>query len=278
MSCERIQAQLRADAEPAPEIEEHLDACVDCAAVAAEVEGLVTDDGADLPEVAGLLGQVESAIAAERGPLAWLRERSTPVRLMLAVAIGFGIPLAFGIATLRADISVYPVVRFAAIGGAFAAALAAALWVGLRPLHRPGLSTAALRGLALFAVAAMVVSAAIPAAHAAHPASIGGVGDDLVRRALACFLTGLAVGVPVALAGRALGRAHASWLGAPAMAPLAGAVAGNLALHLHCPLVAPQHLLAGHAAVLVPFAIAIGWIALRWRRRGVSPAPLSTRR
>lgn len=266
MRCEHIQAHLRAGGEPGLDLEAHLDECLECAEVAAEVEGLGTDDGVTLPDLDRILGAVEGVIAQDRGPRAWLRDRSTRARMLLGAAIGFGLPLGYGIATLRADISVYPVARFAVITFVLAALLAVALWAGMRPLHRPALSPGVVHALSFAAVGAVLITASIPAAHALHPASLAGISDDLVRRAAACFAVGLAIGVPVALGVRALNRARASWLGAPIMAPLAGVVAGNLALHLHCPLVAPQHLLAGHAAVLVPFVVAFGLLALRWRR------------
>ncbi len=264
MTCERIQAHLRAGGDLDAALEAHLDACLECTEVAAQVEGLGADDGIDIPDLDRVLSAVERSLSADRGVRAWLRDRATRTRILLAGAFCFGLPLVYGIASHRVDIFVYPTTRFVAIFVVLAAILGLTVWAGLRPLHRPALSSTASRALLVVAVGAVVISAAMPAAHALHPESLAGVGDDFPRRAAACFAVGLAIGIPVALAVRLLTRARASWLGAPMMAPLAGVLAANLALHLHCPLVAPEHLLAGHAAVLVPFALAIGFLVLRW--------------
>jgi hypothetical protein len=187
--------------------------------------------------------------------------------MLLGAALGFGVPLGYGLATLRTDIFVYPTTRFIAILVAFAAVLGATAWAGLRPLQRPALCSACSSALSIAGVGVVVIAAVIPAAHASHPESLAGVGDDFWARATACFVAGLALAVPVGLAVRFLSRARTSWLGAPMMAPLSGVLAANLALHLHCPLVAPRHLLAGHAALVLPFVLVVVLIALGWRRR-----------
>jgi hypothetical protein len=266
MTCESIQAHLRAGGELDPVLEAHLAACLQCTEVAAQVEGLGADDGVDLPDLDRVLGEVERSLSEDQGLRAWLAGRATRTRRLLAGGFCFGLPLIYGIIRLRVDIFVYPTARFVAIFVALAAILGLTVWAGLRPLHRPALSSGASRALLVAAVGAVVISAAMPAAHALHPESLAGVGDDFLRRAAACFALGLAIGIPVAVAVRLLDRARASWLGAPMMAPLAGVLAANLALHLHCPLVAPEHLLAGHAALLVPFALAIGFLVVRWRQ------------
>jgi len=267
MSCERIQAQLRDHASLDAAAEVHLDDCVECAAVAAESEGLCLAAGdVALPAFDGMFGEVEAALAAERGPRAWLRSRGTALRLVMGIIVALGVPLAVGVATLRADIGVYPVVRFALLGSALVLTLAAAMWVALRPLHRPPLSRSLSSLLGIAAMAAVAIAATLPAAHLLHPSSLLGAGDDFARLAWGCFVFGAIVGVPVALVGRVLGRGGPSWLGSPIMAPLAGGIAGNLALHLHCPIVARQHLIAGHASVVVPFLLVFAVVAISWRR------------
>ena len=267
MSCDRVQAQLRAGADLDVAGEAHLDGCVECMAVAVQGEGLAPGAHAvELPGFDGLLADVEAAVAAERGPLAWLRGLPSAARLALGLAAALGVPLAVGALTLRADFGVYPRARFALIGVTLAVAVAAAIRVALRPLHRAPLAHAWVTALTLASIAALALIASLPSAHQLHAASLAGVGADFARRALACLAFGAAVGVPVAFAARALGRGGPTWLGSPLMAPLAGAVAGNLALHLHCPLVAPAHLLAGHFTVLAPFALAVAVVAVRWRR------------
>jgi hypothetical protein len=88
-----------------------------------------------------------------------------------------------------------------------------------------------------------------PQAHTAHPASLGGIGDEFVRRAVGCFVFGMLMAAPVLALLYLLDRgAHSSPLRALLGAAVAG-VGGTLALHVHCPITHREHLLAGHAGI-----------------------------
>ena len=107
-----------------------------------------------------------------------------------------------------------------------------------------------------------ILLALLGPAHAAHTASLAGAGADFWPRAFACLALGAAVAVPIMavlmLADRLQGR---SWWAA-VLTAAAGGLAGNLVLHVHCPITYPSHLLAGHAtvgAVLVPLVVLAAW-------------------
>jgi hypothetical protein len=138
--------------------------------------------------------------------------------------------------------------------------------VGLRGLHRPPLG-ASLRGAILGAAVGVPLALALIApAHVSHPASLGGGGDELIRRAVACLVFGVACGAPVLAGAWFVGR---STLGSAPLAVAAGAgVAGALALQLHCPITAPPHLLLGHATV-VPLVLGVA-LGVRWVAEGIA--------
>jgi hypothetical protein len=152
---------------------------------------------------------LDEALSADRGPLAWVRARSTPLRLAAAGALAASVIALIAGAMPREDLEVHPAGRMALalllLGGALLVATARAL----RPLHRPPepgwARAAAIAGSA--AVVALLV--ALPAAHQEHPSSLRGAGD-LVPRALACFVFGLASAAPLGAALLALARGSAA--------------------------------------------------------------------
>ncbi len=116
-------------------------------------------------------------------------------------------------------------------------------------------------------IAALMLSASLPAAHGAHPASLHGLGLELFGRASACFAFGTAFGcitwIVLRVFDRQKGlgrRLQGGGLGAAAGAGLAG----SIALYLHCPITHPQHLWAGHVTVMLPFVL----LGLLTRHRG----------
>lgn len=225
-------------------VEAHLEGCLECARVGAELAGL-----APVPDPAfpgELLGRVEGALARERGPVAWLRSRPTPLRLVLAVLVGLGVPAALGVWLLRPDLGVYPVLRYGGVLVTVAAMAGAAIHFALRPLDRPSLGS----GLAWAAGGILLLVAILPPAHQAHPASLHGTGAELVPAALTCLTVGLLAALPGVILLLALDRASVPWLGrGTRLATVAGGAAGFLALHLLCPITAPIHLVTGHVGV-----------------------------
>ena len=77
--------------------------------------------------------------------------------------------------------------------------------------------------------------------------------DELFPRAIACLVTGLILGLP-ALVGVDLVQRRRGRFGLPvALAVVLAGAVGGLGIFLHCPLVAPAHLLLGHAMVLAVY-------------------------
>jgi len=263
--CQRALVALRRGPLPAGDpLAEHVTACPACAAVAAAGPSLVraldepSDAAPTAPALDGMLAALEASIDRERGPAAWLRSRPTPVRLAVA-ALGSGlVPLLVWLAWRRVDAAAHPGDRLALEIAAVLVPAALLLAVGLWPLHRPAWPRW-VEPLALgLAVLALLLGPALGPAHHDHPASLGGTGAQLVPRATACLITGTVLALPVL-----------AWLFAPRRggerAWLLGGLAGllgALSIFLHCPIVAPVHLLLGHVTVLVP-GLLLGAVLLR---------------
>jgi hypothetical protein len=220
---------------------------------------------ADEAEVAELWGSLTPRIeAVDASVLGRLRALSTRVRVAIALGVAAVIVLATLLLTPRPELALYPVGRMALVVGGFGLLLALALRGALRPLHRPGPGAWGACLLAAAAGAAALLFALLPEAHVLLPHTAPRPHETLWDRARPCLAFGLATGLPVFLALRALDRGahHASWLTAVALG-----VTGNLALQLHCPLTNADHLLAGHASVIgVALAAAAVLAAVRRAR------------
>ena len=198
---------------------------------------------------------LEKALAAERGPLASLRSRPTRSRTVLAVLLVLATIGGVLALTRRPDLGFIPTSRMLLDVTLLAVPLVAALFVALRPLHRPPLPTWMNAALVVAGTLAVVIVASLPMAHAGHPASIVGAGEDLVRRALACFAFGAAFAATTVVGLRALSRGSGGlWMPTIAVA-IGSSLAGALALYFHCPITQPEHLWFGHVTVVVPFVL-----------------------
>lgn len=249
-------------------------------AEAAHVEGcaacrvLVQDGGAlgralaraeddEGPGRDALWSRVQGDLQAEQGMVARMRAWPTSVRVGLAAIVAAIVPALSLVLQPRPDLAVYPPARLLLDVLLFAIPAALALWISLRPLHRralPSWSSVAAVGAAALAMLVLVL---LPEAHRDHVASLQGRGEDFGALARACFVMGVACGIPalvwLRLSSRDAGRRAITG----ALAATA-ALAGGLAVFLHCPIVAPSHLLAGHATVLVPYLL-LAWATARRR-------------
>jgi hypothetical protein len=218
------------------------------AALEAELSALART-AEDLPDLDGLFAGLQSRVARERGPRAWLRSRSTPVRLGIALgaAVALASPAAFGI--VRPDIAVYPAGRMALALLSIGALLVLSLVLALRPLQRSTLADPLGRaavGAALLWLCGLYL---LPAAHNAHAASVSPTGlAPAFGRALPCMVIGLLLGLPFLALLASLGRGGVRR--GVLLAVTAGLLA-NFLLQLLCPVTAPLHMLLGHLGVAV---------------------------
>jgi hypothetical protein len=248
LSCEQVRAALDAGRRD-DAVVAHLDGCADCSRYdLGELEELPFDADA-------LHASVVDAIAAEQGPIAQLRAWSTGRRQLAALGLALGIGFGFGLLRPRADWDVYPMVRLWTLAGVEAVAVVTLLR-GALP-DPAGRVRPRLGRITVLATGVFVALSLLPPAHHDHPASLEGTGDDFAFFALRCLAIGSAAALPVLAAVWTLTRTHsrrARMLGA-----LGAAMAGYLALQLHCPVVWVEHRLVGHTLV----AAVIAALALR---------------
>ena len=210
-------------------------------------------------ELDALFERSHDAVTQERGLVAWLRSRATPIRWVSMFGL-ISVLVLFELSTRRrVDISVYPIWRMALEVLANVLTLLSAVWLALRPLQEPGRRSLTWM-CACLALATPLALALSGPAHLGHPASLEGTGADFWPRVTACFLLGTAISFPVWVALAAFDRwASRSRSIAVLAAGLLGIV-GNFALHMHCPLTSVAHRVAGHAMIgfaLWPVFIAI---------------------
>ena len=214
-----------------------------------------------------LLASVRSRLDSERGWRGRLRALPTPWRVGLGIAVLVALALAIGVFAPRSDLADYPVGLLSAAVIALAGGAILSTLLLLRPLQLRPVSA---RRVALLAFAGFGIPAVLawPQAHDlvhAHPESFLGTGDDFAKHALGCFAFGLVTALPFVALLLALDRRERRPWRDVALCAAAGGLAGNLTLLLHCPLVAREHLYAGHATVGLGFLALL--VALAARRR-----------
>ena len=252
------------------DISAHVQTCDNCAALHADgwklgraftAASLQSDVTAT--ELSPLLQSTETILEEERGLRAWLRSRTTRSRLLLATLVVLVLAGSQLVFSLRADWSVYPARRMLLTCGVFALGCVAALREYLRPLTRPPMSPARRTALATVLLCAPVLIAGSPRVETDHPASLAGAAADFAPRAGACFAYGLLLSALLVWALWSLRRQDRARPSQEFLAAASAGLAASLLLQIHCPIVWPAHLLAGHASV--GFAWLIGLVLLAWR-------------
>jgi len=211
-------------------------------------------------DLAALERGLRDHLDRERGPLAWLRSRSRPARVLLLLGFAVAVAALTWLVAGRADLATYPRTRMIATLAWFAAAAGAAAWLALRPIYlpRPARSTTAL--VLGFAVLGPLVTAVLPAAPTAAAII---AAENLWSWAYGCFACGVTAGLAALLFARAVDRGGSLATGQLALAAAAAGLVGNAALQLHCPINQPLHLLLGHATV--PLGLLLGALLVRRR-------------
>ena len=250
-------ALARGELPSSPDVATHLDACPTCAElVAGEARvGLelgklsVGDaDGSSGLSTDAVWAELACRVEEEAGPAAWLRSRSTPVRTVLALVVPGLSATVYWMTKRRADWDVYPRYRMLVEIGVLVLAVWLVARAELRPLQRAARPITRATA-ALIAFALPVAIALVAPAHAAHSASLQGTGADFWPRALACLGFGLSIGLPALIVVRLLDRNPQGPRVLMLLACGLGGLAGNLTLHMHCPITHLSHLLVGHASI-----------------------------
>ena len=197
------------------------------------------------PDELARLAALKRRLARERGPLGYLRERRTPVRLvLLTAALGVGL---LGMHRAHPDVALQALLAHAAV---FIGAACVLFWPLSARLPE------ALRMLASAAALALPVLFAIWVAETAH-------SEAPYKPALPCFTYGAALAAPFVLLLRALDRHERLGLGRTLLAGAIAATAGNALLHLHCANTGFAHLLLGHATLTIATSSAL-WLVGRF--------------
>lgn len=260
MDCVDIrEARLRGEPLPA-EAALHVESCPLCS-------GLHLTE-VDLREPLGaLLAGVESEIAREHGPIAWLRSRPTRVRVGLAAAVVLAAALLTIVVTPRTQFAPLPLVRVVLTVSVLSVLLIALVRLGLRPLQAPPSRRIAVTFAIAVALVVPVLFSVLPTPEAGRvDVPVPGVPPAVATGV--CFVLGALTAALLVLALRILDRgAHGSRISA-LLAGAAGGLAGNLTLELHCPVTNPAHLLPGHATIGFVFVAAYALIHAARARSG----------
>jgi hypothetical protein len=191
------------------------------------------------PDLAILSQAVAADIAAERGPVAWLRSRSRGARGLVVLAVVAAELALFWGALLRQDLGQYPPARLALVAGGYALILALAAWTSLRPIYLAE-PRRRLRALVALAVMAPVAVALLPELATAP----GYQAEGYI-----CFAGGLVLSLPALLTCRILDRGGHRAGTAAILAAVSAGMVGTLAMQLQCPINESLHLLAAHAPI-----------------------------
>ena len=261
--CSQIKSDIRQGEQE--KWKSHLETCEDCRLFAAHHAFLSEnrDDG-KLPSSSELDHLFQSVATETRnnGLRARLASMSSVSRWLTGACFISIIVLSVVLFRSRADLHVYPSVRFFVELFMMGGLLSLFLWLAIRPLHKSPLARWKLIGSMAAAALLVAVPLILPTAHHDHPESLKGLGDELWTSALACFVWGTVVGALFAIAGQFLlrGGKKATVLNAPLL--WAAGLLALLSLHLHCPIVHPGHIALGHSSIM--FGIWGGLLIHRW--------------
>lgn len=276
MDCTQIRQRVLAGVPPGEEERTHAAGCPACAA-------LLEDSGDTARSLAAFrdreplrlpfsLDRLETALAEERGPRAMARSLSTPVRILAVLGATSLTAALMVFFNPRADLSFYPAARLWLGASLMLVATAFAVRLSLFPLHVPEPRRKVVIAALLSAFLIPAVLALLPEPQTGHPASLAGRAGDFLPRTLSCLSFGTLMGLPIWVAIRFLDRRSGAPLLPVALGAAAGALAGNLLLHLHCPITYPPHLLLGHA-LMGPLLVGAFYAIARVRAASREPEP-----
>ena len=266
MDCTDLHRELAAGVPSGPEVDAHLAVCPPCSALLADDCAVASAldtlrDGRD--DLDALKGRTLAAVADDRGPRGFMAK--TPTWVHSTALLGAVIAIALSqIMALRADFDAYPTALMVLVLAAFTGPLIGLTLGATRPVHQAPLSRAIQSGLWLTALAIPLVVAAMPAPHT-HPAS--DIAGAFGQATFACFAFGAAITVGILVLHKLFDRRSHADRDSTILAALIGALAGAIALQLHCPFSNNAHQALGHASQGVLFAgLIFTWFSARQSR------------
>jgi hypothetical protein len=271
-TCDETRRHLLRPNELSEAALEHVAQCAVCQEMMELSTAIELDSGSSANAVAidvpSLFGQTQLQLTREQGPLAWLRSRRTPLRIVLGVSVAL-VPAVVQLAfARRIDLGDYPLPRLLLAAALYLVIVDFATKSLLSPLYRPRSSWALwLAAIASFSLPFVV--AALAPAYAQQLESPAPLQRSVLYQAWVCLRYGTLLSLPAVLLLFALDRQLAQGRRFPMLAAGLGGVAGNFALLLHCPNEQPTHQLLGHATVglLLLVCIGIGIVIPRVRAR-----------
>ncbi len=219
--------------------------------------------GADepIPPFDGLAARLDQ----ETGPAAWLRSRSTPARWGILLLSILASALAVATFAAQPDVAVVPSLRLGLELALLAGFGLLALASSLRGHQHPELPRRLGWSLVGGATAIPVILALLPMADEIHPLGLEGGGVSLVPMALKCLGYGIAIAVPILLVAWVLDRGEHRGRPRVRLAAVGAGIVGLVGLELHCPIQLQEHLVIGHAPVVLAMLVAA--TVLSWARR-----------
>jgi hypothetical protein len=232
-----------------------------------------TSESVGALDVATLLSQTQLQLSRERGLLAWLRSRKTPVRVALGVSVALLPPAAQLVFSRRRDLGDYPLPWLLLAVAVYLAIVVFATKCVLTPLFRPK-STRAFVPAAVLAFIFPFILAALGPEHAEAAPHVE-IQRSFLYHAVACLRYGTLLSLPAVLLFVAMDRQVARGRLFLILTASIGGIVGNFALLLHCPNGRLAHQLLGHATVGLVLLICIGAaiVFARLRSRNAPDSP-----
>lgn len=270
-TCDETRRHLLRQQELSESALEHLTQCAVCQEMIDLPSAIELDSGSNAGalDIGSLLSQAQLQLSQERGLLAWLRSRKTPLRIALGVGVAL-VPAAAQLAlSRRTDLGDYPLSRLMLTAALYVLIVDFAAKTLLSPLYRPRSRWALwLAVIASFSLPFVVAALAPAYAQPSHAP----IQHSVLYQAWVCLRYGTLLSLPAVLLLFALDRQLAQGRRFAMLAAGLGGVAGNFVLLLHCPNEQPTHQLLGHATVglLLFVCIGIGIVIARVRARKAS--------
>lgn len=255
VTCRDLHRALREGRPPSDAERAHAATCAACAELISGDDPLVRalvaahapDRSTDGAEAAARAERVWLRVQAERGWRDRPRRWSTPGRMAAVAATALG---AFALVVAwvpRSDLWEGDA-GLVSVLAVFGALLALGVGVRLWPLHR--------RPLPHLTVGVAATTLIAPVFLALSPAGAG-AGDGFWSMALACFVFGSVLGAAVLVALEVVDRRSSVPVVQRVLSAGALGLAGNVALHLHCSITAPAHVLMGHGVLGLAWAVVL---------------------